>query len=333
MNKSLIFCQSPAFLPVVLSCYGEEQSKGRQVIIVVRNAYGMFKFLDSLNLEARICFFENPVTSGVQLLGSHSTISTQIKSDIRSLSFENAKDNNVFFTDMLDDFIQALYLKELIFCSISWIIDERSVDRRPFWFNNKSVPYKLRLLCFVYSYLYNIKFIPAKTDHWTIAFDVNEFGNGIRKYDISKIKQQYRFKVACHGAKKAIFYTEPYRNSFQTKEDYDLMNKNIIDELHSLGYIVLVKGHPRIGCNEVALQYSDEEIPSYIPAEFVNLRDFDLAIGFVSTSLCISASEIPSYSVLPMCSIVNKEEADYWKEYLMNNSKERVVLLSSFSEI
>ena len=81
------------------------------------------------------------------------------------------------------------------------------------------------------------------------------------------------------------------------------------------------------------MQICDNEVPSYIPSEYLDITSFEFAIGFVSTSLCSESEEIKSYSVLPMCEIIDEREKKFWVKYLSEMKGSKVVFLNDFISI
>ena len=108
------------------------------------------------------------------------------------------------------------------------------------------------------------------------------------------ITQKYSYTPNVIGNNLVILFTEPYRNKFQTREDYSRMNVNIVQSLQAKGYQVIMKGHPRIGILESIKDLVDDIVPIFVPSEFIDYSIFRFAIGFVSTSLCNSARYIPT---------------------------------------
>lgn len=168
-----------------------------------------------------------------------------------------------------------------------------------------------------------------------IAFDPKKLGHTILPIfkNYGSIRKLYSYKPSCGTGQLAILFTEPYRNKFQTEENYNDMNVNIVNNLHEMGYKVVMKGHPRIGNCKAIENLVDEIIPLFVPSEFIDYTIFSIAIGFVSTSICNSSEQIPSYTVLDMCEIIDAKEAKGWHEYLDKNSDGKVKYLSSFDEI
>lgn len=178
-----------------------------------------------------------------------------------------------------------------------------------------------------------VKYIFKKIDHWTFALDIQSYGYQCVDFSDTSIQNRYKIPVPIDNPKIVLLFTEPYRNHYQSEQNYMYVHKLIFDQLHKKGYAVVVKGHPRIGCLDLAIKLSDYEIPQYVPAEFLDLSKFAFTIGFVSTSVCNAAKHILSYSVLPLCEVADPNEQDYWYNYMQNNSENKVVFLDNWDSI
>lgn len=333
MKKSIIFCQASAKVASVLNCYEQELSKQRSVQIVIRNVPNLVKFFKSLNLKAEVLYFDRLYPRKFHIRG----ITKRVKNDLCSLGINDKDDVSVFFTDISDDLFMGLYLKYLkkyvpIHILSHLEISEWGEKRQPI-FLRQSIPFKLRIKECIFSWLYGYSFKYSLEDHWTIVLNFQKYHYPQLDCSDKSIVDKYKVNVLKGNAKNVIFYTEPYRNKFQTKENYDMMNVKIVEELHKMGYKVWVKGHPSLGCHPEVLEICDNEVPSHIPSEYLDITSFEFAIGFVSTSLCSASEEIKSYSVLPMCEIIDERGKKFWVKYLSEMKGSKVVFLNDFTSI
>lgn len=336
--KSLIICQAPLKINGVLNCYENEIKNGNDVFIVVRNAFTMYQFIESLNLTAKLFYFE-PHESKINVFLTPWLIHKKINNDLKRLVNEGIqfdKNTKVFFTDCGDDLLIGFYLNKLSHCKEISKIQVKS-DLEYKWddfYNRPTPPLKIKIKEYYLSMVSGHKLFYRFVDRWVIHINMKDYKYQMKDYSEDFVYTKYKYKQ-CEGenGRTALLFTEPYRNHFQTESNYNLLNEQIVSNLHKKGYKVAVKGHPRIGCNKNALKLSDFEIPSYIPSEFLDIHSFDLVIGFVSTAICNIPSDIPSYSVLPLCTITNQIEANYWYNYINELGHGRVILLTDWSMI
>lgn len=327
MLKSFIFCQAPMHIQGVLACYEHEINRGNEVLIITKNSESMFHFFKSLKLNAEIVHLA-PVIKG-SILRHWLYVKRRIKADIKNIGI-TGNDSQVFFTSICDDDTMGIYLSQ-IKCPIIRIMGVYNAEEIEFV--RKGISLKNRIKENLFSWIFNYKFQYILRDHWALTIDIHRIC--YPKIDCSDLTVYDRYKVNLSQENEhcVIFFTEPYRNTFQTEENYMYLNKLVIRTLQEKGYKVGVKGHPRIGLPQGVLEIADFEIQAYIPAEFINFTDYDFAIGFVSTSICGASMQIDAYSILPMCEITDKVQADFWYEYLQIMGKGKVHLLYDFNEL
>lgn len=333
MSRSYIFCQASTKIPAVLLCYEKEVEAGNKVTIVTRNAASMNSFFKMLNLNANVVYLEPIPLEGSVLLHFYH-LKALVRKDIEKLGIKDYSDVRIFFTDICDDFWMGLYLsefKQFPIMKIQGQIDiKRNLDQ---CWNRKNLPLLLRIKEKLFSLFLGYSFLYTRIDHWTLTINIEKYGYPLLDYSDMNVCNRYLITPPQQFEHNVLFFTEPYRNKFQTEDDYIRLNKLIIVELQKKGYKVGVKGHPRIGLPDGIKHFADFEIQPYLPAEFIALKSFDFAIGFVSTSVSSASEHIPAYSVLPMCQVTDKSQVDYWYDYLNKLSANKVFYLKDFSEI
>lgn len=330
MRKSIIFCQAPLKLSSVLDCYDKEKKKDSEVTIIVRNTKTSYDFLKKLDIDARILYFEIHNAPFYK----YKRIKKSIRNDIELLKINEKDEVLVFFTDIVDDYLQGAYLSYLKKYPIYFIqskLETSHANDRLSYKTEEKVSFNQWLKAKVYSILYNYNFKYVKIDHWTLG--LNYKYKTIDCSDIKDVTKKYSYRFPVDNDKCVLFFTEPYRNRFQSEENYIELNKKIIEEVHSLGYSIGIKGHPRIGCLDAVESMADFEVPSYVPAEFVDMTKTSFVIGFVSSALCTVPSNIKAFSVLPLCEVTDQDEANYWYNYLEKLSGGKVVFLHSWKEL
>lgn len=332
MSNSYIFCQAPTKIPATLLCYENEYKLGNRVTIIV-NVENTAKFFRLLGLNANVECLTAFVIKRSTLLES-SRLKRIVKNDILRLGIDSTYTNRIFFTDICDNFMMGLYLAKLkkhpIFKIQAQIDIKNGLDKR---FERLGVPFKLKVKERLFSMVFGYHFLYTRIDHWTLTLDIRKYDYPLLDFSDMSVCNRYLIALPGEGCHRVIFFTEPYRNKFQTEENYMAINKKIITTLQSKNYKVGVKGHPRIGLPEGIKEMADFEIPAYIPSEFIDIKGFDFAIGFVSTSICSASSEIKSYSVLPMCTVIDESQVIYWRDYIDKLSNGKVLYLSDFNQI
>lgn len=327
--KSVIFMQASVKMNAVLNCYEAEKAKGRKVTIVLpyvlRNTQ---QFIRQLKLDAHLVTLDR--MTGKAMIVYPFIYKKIIKRNIKRIGVSNT--THFFFTDVNDIDIGLLlpYLKECEPTQILTSIDindgeNYQIERHS---SNRFQKIKSRLL----SFFYNTHFI-AVLDSGTefIYTDNIKFKFPRLDYSDTSIINKYRITVT-DTLNCVIFYTSPYFEKIYYKDDYEKLNKDIIDILHIKGYRIYVKSHPRFGDPEVLKGLADVILPSYIPGEFINLSTFNFAIGIFSTVLGTASEIIPSYSVLNIGRVKNENIRDSAIKYI-SDINPSVHFISSLEEI
>jgi hypothetical protein len=98
---------------------------------------------------------------------------------------------------------------------------------------------------------------------------------------------------------------------------------NFLQKLADSGYAVYLKNHPRMSNIPNLEFYIEDEIPKYVPGEFIDFSDVYAVIGFTSTSLVHPA-------VLNYCYVFSLlQKFKFRDEKLIN---ENMMYLNSFNQ-
>jgi hypothetical protein len=317
MNKAVIFCQAPIEVPSVIGLYEQLSVQNKQITIVSLRTDSYIKYFKYINLDAQLIFVPEINLMSVKYLLCPYKLKKEVKNYIAQIDYF---DSDIYFTSKYDAQL-ALYLKYFIQQNLSIIY---AGEKDNIWIRKKDAKISLKtIMKFFIEYFYTnqrVKFFPTGNYMYLPEINFDKIKNISILQNHSQIVgtlRKYAFKPKMkENRKKAILFTEPYRNKFQTKENYDTMNIKVVETLKWQGVYIAMKGHPRLGEHPLLTNLVDETIPEYIPSEFIDVNEFDFAIGFVSTALSEAGKHIPSYSVLHLCEIINATEYDYWQTFL-----------------
>lgn len=333
-GKSIIFCQSAIKVSAVLVCYEYERSKGHDVVIVVRNVKTIFEFIKSLHLEAEVKWFENYSCDICHVIRKNK-MDEFIRCQLAELSITNDSLACVYFTSICRDLPMCNYLsrmpKEKIVkiqgaLDISNGIDEFNVPHV-----NYSLKWKLKRIFFSYFLEYKLRLQTVVTP--ALAIDIGYYRYPLFDGSDISICDKYQYTPKMEKGKKALVFASEYVDIFKDRNDYVNVFVSCVRYLKEKGYIVYLKGHPRIGTLDEATKVADNEIPSYIPAEFINYTSFDCAFGLTSSAICSSSFHVASYSLLPLTKLVDDVRYSDWCVYLDKTSNGHVRYLHSFDDI
>lgn len=330
----LIFCQSAVKVSATLVCYEKEKREGKSVIIVVRNVKSVYSFLVSLQLDAKIYWFDNHILSKYWFLHTRK-LYRQVKTDILSLNINPNTIKKVYFTSLCNDIAMGCYLKQFKKQNVIKLQGAPDILNNIDDYNLSSDHYalKIKVWCIIYSValLYKLRIQTVGTP--AFALDIGYYHYPLFDGSDMSICQRYKYVLPGKCGRKALVYASNYTDFFKDKEDYISVFVNTIRTLHAKGYEVYVKGHPRLGTLKEAVSFSDYEIPSYIPAEFLDISSFDMAFGLTTAALCSTSLIIKSYSILPISKLVKDERYKGWCDYLDKTSNGKVLYLKSLDDI
>ncbi len=330
MNKSIIFCQAPIEVPNVISLYEELSLKGDNITIVSLRTNSYKAFFQYHYFKADYIFLES-IPIKINFLFSYFSIKRKIAENISLLQIEGA---DIYFTSRFD-YQLSLYFKYLK--RGKKLVYNEGKDN--IWVSDKKFKVSLRN---------RIKFFLMRIYSSVL---INNFKNGDNKFlpeillDHHKelehrffkgekdILNRFSYNVKKSNKERFIFFTEPYRNKFQKKENYDNINIDIVNFLKGKEKYIVMKGHPRLGHHRAIEDKVDEIIPEFIPSEFICYNDFSKAIGFVTTALCDSSNYIPSYSLLHICEVVDETEFNYWNDFLNRMSNNKVHYITKYEDL
>lgn len=325
-KKGLIFCMAPLHVKIIvefLACHGDEY---KLITIVCRNN-NLYKFFKELNYKYELVVLDKRIASKWQYLFPTKMRSFYVE-DLKALSIYQRYDDVIFTSIYIGTY--GYYLKLLhglggkLFLLKSLTVKE--VKRK--------LTFRQRIDLLIKSKCFGIRFSPCfQGENMVYRFPLEDYQATCMDVmgDIPSDKKINPLKnVDCKG-KSAIVFANPYRDKFHPEDDYNNLFSKLIEYLHSEGYYVCLKGHPRIGVLECIRNKVDYIIPQYIPAEFLDYSAFSLAVGLTTTSLCDLS--IPSYSLLGMVDVTDQDAYKYWIGYIITNGHGSVRIVNSFNQI
>ena len=332
---SLIFCLAPAKVGMALERYEIERGENRDVYIICPLS-SLYKFFSKLDLEAKIILSADFETEYRNI--NFISIKRHVKKVLSQIEVENIPDVRVFFTDWVTGIYMGLYLKAFNNYPQTLLHDESSRKYLETQGNKyivrEHVGLKMKIKEFIFSIIYGYRYKGSWSEGFeTLCLDMDYYQYKVIDSNDKDIHKKYQFPLGIKGDKLAIVLTEPYRFEYQTEQNYNAINLKIVDYLHSKGYKVAMKGHPRLGNHPLLINKCDEIIDPSIPTEFLDLKGVKFVISFVSTSMCQAASRVKAYSVLPMCEITDQSMYDYFYKFVETSGKGKVKMISSFEEI
>lgn len=332
----VIICQAPADIPYVLTIY-EQNNNNKNISIFVINVFGIYKFLNDLNLEVQSLVFI-PYD-----LKSFKNIFLLIKEKIRiekiwDCNFKNLADSDIYFFSKFEDWLTAFFVHKLYSNSKNnKIFYVNHYDNSEYlFFRNKSFSLKKYVYVTLLKYLTGVRF------NVDIIEKMPEFPVKIYSFQEIKINVDYqiyeKYSISINhlkNIKSVIFFISPCQNEFYDPRYYNSTLIKIVEYLNKYGYKIVVKGHPRMGVPSFLDDFIDCKIPDYIPAEFINIRDFKFCFGLDTGALCYFSKNnlVVTYSLINMFVFSNQSRIRTGIEYLKQQSNNKVAFCNSFPEL
>lgn len=331
MAKSLIFLQAPLKMAAVLNCYDNEKSQGNSVVIVLpARLKSMLDFITCLHVDSEVFVLEDMVHRSLLNIPANKRSISRNKILINYLAGSNGR---FFFTDLFDPDLALLLqaINHLNPTQIQTKVDIQVGSDYEKLQNDVSVYHKICAKLF--SKIYHSTFVACKVGFYLFY----TFDNRVHKlpaidYSDTSIIERYRIKTINHSGKSVIFFSNPNDGFFCTDDEYGMVSVDVVRFLQKKGYFVAAKGHPREGSEKHVDAICDYVIPGYIPAEFIDLKQFDFAIGFFSTALCNASFVIKGYSLMKIPKISDRLQYERCMGFF-DRCDNRVVFIGKFEDM
>lgn len=331
-NKIIIFCQAPADIPYVLSLY--EKCKEEKVISVyVINVENVFKFIKGLNLNLHSLVFIPYTLTSFKNLFQIIKERKRIKA-LKKQYFDLEINTDVYFFSRFEDWLTSSFLVDLGKKNTIYYVDHYDFSSEIF--NKNRLNFKLLVLKFVYYILTDVNF---KVE---IIEKLPEFR--YYKYDIKKqipeinknifYKYRYEIDIKKNAKPVVLFFASPCETVIYDCESHDEIQLKIIQSLKQFNWTVIVKGHPRLGVPENIKDLIDVQIPSYIPAEFLQIENVSICTGIITSALAHFAknTEIKTYSLLNLFQFKDSNSVSNYSDYLSELSNDQIIYFQDYDD-
>lgn len=328
----IIFCQAPADIPHVLSLY-EKHKNEEAISIFVINVENVFKFIKALNLNLdslvfipyTLKSFKNPL----QIIRERKKI---IK--LNKQYFNPVADTNIYFFSRFEDWLTSSFLKALSKKNRIYYLDHYDFSSE--LFVRRKLTFKLRIYKLVFYILTGVDFkleiiekIPEfNYSKYKIERRVSEVNN--------EIFQKYKYEIDISQKTKPIvlLFVMPCESTIYDSESHDEIQLKIVESFKNTNWTIVVKGHPRLGVPENIMNIVDVEIPSYIPAEFLELKDVKMCSGIITAALAhfATGSNIKTYSLINLFQFKKDTYPKLYRDYLSGLSNNEVLFFENYND-
>jgi hypothetical protein len=331
-NKIIIFCQAPADIPYLLSLY-EKYKEEKVISVYVINVENVFKFIQSLKLNLHaLVFIPYALTSFksiLQIIKERKRIKT-----LKKQYFNFVVNTDVYFFSRFEDWLTSSFLNVLDRKNSIYYVDHYDFSSEIFV--KRKLNFKLLILKIVYYILTDVSFkleIIEKLPEF-------QFQNSRIKKQIPEINNsifhKYRYKIDVVKDPKpiALFFISPCEAVIYDCESHDEIQLQIVQLLKKFNWTVIVKGHPRLGVPENVMNLVDIKIPSYIPAEFVQIENVSMCLGIITSALAHFAknTEIKTCSVLNLFQFKDFNSRNSYRDYLSELSNDQIIYFQDYND-
>lgn len=331
-SKIIIFCQAPADIPYVLSLY--EKFKEEKVISVyVINVENVFKFIKGLDLKLFALVFIPYTLTSFKNIFQIIKERRRIKA-LKKQYFDFVINTDIYFFSRFEDWLTSSFLNDLDKKNSIYYIDHYDFSSEIF--KKRGFGLKIFALKFVYYILTDVNF------KLEIIEKLPEFQ--YQKYNIQKLipeinndifdKYRYKIDVVKDTSPIVLFFISPCETVIYDCVSHDEIQRQIIKSLKQFNWTVIVKGHPRLGVPENVMDLVDVQIPSYIPAEFLEIDNVSMCLGIITSALAHFAknTEIRTYSLLNLFEFKDSNSINYYRDYLSELSNDQIIYFQDYND-
>ena len=293
-----IFVQAPADLAFALSIYDAKRREGKPVELFVR-ARSIYEFVRGLPLDgAGVSLLEDGFTSFPKtprgILGARSRLRATYRGH-----FQTVPGEAYFFTPLMDVttgcFVSRLARRSPVFLADHYRLRDPQLTR---WGPKTWAKWSL------------LKFITGVGFTFCVREEIDRAAYPVlphERFGIELIEphidphvvERYRFRTGPAPGRAALLFVwedEGVRFLQEPRESFRWM----VDCLLRQGFRVYIKPHPRLGHPGFLDRMNVRILPAGVPAEFLDLKQFDVRVGVDSLALARTAvvSGSPSVSLV-----------------------------------
>ena len=329
----IIFCQAPADLPYVLALYEENLGK-RPISIYVLGVQGTFVQIKIYGLEVDLLDFL-PYPTKRSLLRKPFRV-LRVRREVRAYQrrFEKYQDYDVYYSSNEWDWFLFSLLPILHNRNQLFIYDHYGTTHERLPTRMRSKDY---LMWAVFRYITGTDLIIFRRFSTSVAYFP------YRRYDVqvveinpsSEILAKYAYQVS-HIPERSILLYEHDMADEPTFVQYEDTTVTLIERLHSEGFKVFVKPHPRVGHSHFLDSCGVTILPKYISGELLPVERFIAVLGIWTTSIAkiaLSERDTRAISILDLYTPINPLDMPVMRAYLIKQSGGKVYFANNIDDL
>ncbi len=245
--------------------------------------------------------------------------------------------DRVYFTSVNDDQVTPYYVQHFVKRKskafyLNHYDDKQAIE------DAENVPFKQKIGLLLFHFFTNLDFTMKRMGgRWNIThFQYNKYPiRELHPVIDREICKKYAYNIHLNSKKAVLVFSQPNRDfDLISNDEYDMLLYTLVDILKSKGHYVVIKGHPTLGICLKNKNQADEEIPSMLSSELIDLSSFEACYGFLTIALGSSAKlGVPSYSILPLMSDTSSLDFEKCVRFIKESGNGRIIFLSSWDEI
>jgi len=326
----LIFVQAAADLRYAISIIEENPQKNIHLYII--NVKNIYDFIVTLKINNVKIDFQPYFDVKIKKPKTYFTA----KRDINNFWDENFKKHNykeVYFFSRFYDFLTAAMIGKFLHNKNQKVFyydhyDTISTQNDKIVSKKALLKFKNQYISLIISYISGVSFISIYRKRY-MEFNYKKYPI-IRKTPIGiAVSSKYQYKIKNKNFRKnVLFLVSPEELKMLTKPSL-MRLKFFFTLLNNEGYKLYIKGHPRLGSPEDIKEYFYEEIPAFIPTEFLSYNEIFATVGIMSSGL-VYPSQIENnktVSLLDLLEFNNNEDKWFYSNFLKEHSQGKVYFL------
>jgi hypothetical protein len=332
-EQIIIFCQAPADIQHVLMLY-EKYKEKKEISIYNIHVEGSYQFLKSLNLNIKELVFI-PYDFNLSLKRPYNFIKARKKiKRLLDKYFVMTFNTKVFFFSPWFDWLTFYFLGELQKQNNTVIYYKHYLGVSEEGRDPITIKEKITIRLFNYLTGLKLQFVDSPQNH-RLFFPFYKYK--IHMENSQKINlellSKYKYSINTHNKKSILLFESNMENNPIIIEYISTM-QNILKYFKNNNYTLYIKPHPRLGYTEKLRNYFDDIIPSEVPAELIDISNFDCIFGISSSSLASSSKRHANvYSLINLFQFEDSNLKSFYIEYLNKNSNNKIKYTNNILEL
>jgi len=327
MKKSvIIFSQQPADIPLVLSLVRKSVQDSLTIVCVgVQNNYRFFTRV--CEKEYKIMYIPRKTLPAPWQLSSFFGAIIFLKY-IYKKRFSKICNHDVYFFAKGHDWV-SIYLINKLAHSGNNIFFSPSISNT---IEVKRYSFRESVLIIAYRWLCSAKVVFANTEMGRLLYWDHPLIKNTNIVTEPVIFE--KFRTGIEVGPKTILLLDSNMESVNIIKGYTETMLLFAKQLIGVGYRIHLKAHPRLSYTPGIKEYIESEIPSFIPAEFIDCKNYSYVVGLSSNALSnISLHYSNVVTIIDLFEYIDTNKKNAYKNFLLANPDNQILFISNINEL